>query len=201
MTHSSFVGKRTAPSPSSPARSTRKSAKPLSSSRGFGHAYRATVAFEACPRPRGSGSSATTSTPWAASERATARPVIWQLKTSARGRALDAGKSGVEVRDDVLRVLDPDRETKEAVADAEPAALLGRQPAVRRDGWVEDLGEEVADRRRGGRQLEGVEEAEGRVARVVLQHERHDPTEPPGELPLRQLVLRMVRKPRVAHAE
>src|SRR5438093_1464557 len=96
MTHSSFVGKRTAPSPSSPARSTRKSAKPLSSSRGFGHACRATVAFEACPRPRGSGSSATTSTPCAASERATASPVIWQLNTSARGRALDAGKSDGE---------------------------------------------------------------------------------------------------------
>src|SRR2546426_2150369 len=197
MTHSSFVGKRTAPSPNRFALSSRYWTKPRSSSSGLGHLCRCVTARDAWPRPRGSGSSATTSTPCAASERATARPVIWQLNTSARGRGLDAGKSGVEVRDDVLWLLDPDRETKEAVADAEPAALLGRQPAVRRDGWVEDLGEEVADRRRGGRQLEGVEEAEGRVARVVLQHERHDPTEPPGELSLRQLVLRMVRKPRV----
>src|SRR5207253_7739160 len=97
--------------------------KPCSSSSGFGHLCRSLTARDAWPRPRGSGSSAMTSTPCAASERATARPVMWQLKTSARGpwglggagagapgakrpQWLDAVKGAVDIRKDVVRVLD-----------------------------------------------------------------------------------------------
>ena len=50
-------------------------------------------------------------TPCAASERATAKPVMWQLKTSARGSGLDPVKGAVDVGDDVGLVLDADGHT------------------------------------------------------------------------------------------
>src|SRR5207245_551677 len=89
--------------------------KPCSSSSGFGHLCRSLTARDAWPRPRGSGSRAMTSTPCAASERATARPVMWQLKTKAFGKwgawggsappTLDTRERVVDVRDQVLRVV------------------------------------------------------------------------------------------------
>src|SRR5437588_2035466 len=100
--------------------------KPCSSSSGFGHLCRSLTARDACPRPRGSGSSAMTSTPCAASERATARPVMWQLKTSARGSGLDAVKGAVDIAEDVVKVLDPDRDAQKTVGDAETLAFLRR---------------------------------------------------------------------------
>src|SRR5438046_8670331 len=117
MTHSSFVGKRTAPSPNRFALSNRYSTNPRSSLSGFGQVWRALTARDACPRPRGSGSSAITSTPCAASDRATARPVMWQLKTRARA-VLDAVKGAIDVRGDVGQVLDPDRDAQKTVRDA-----------------------------------------------------------------------------------
>src|SRR5438093_11431111 len=99
------------------------STKAFSSSSGFGQRWRSITARDACPRPRGSGSSAMTSTPWAASDRATARPVMWQLKTRALGfrgagplreatapSGSDAVKGAVYVGEDVLGLLDADRQ-------------------------------------------------------------------------------------------
>src|SRR2546428_11485020 len=69
---------------------------------------------------------------------------MWQLKTRALGlrRAgaereatapsrSDAVKGAVDVGQDVLGLLDADRKAQEAVADPQPPALLGREPAVR----------------------------------------------------------------------
>src|SRR5256885_11488398 len=165
--------------------------KPFSSSSGFGQRCRPITALEAWPSPRGSGSRAITSTPCAASERATARPVIWQLKTSARG-VLDAIKRAIDVRDEILAVFDAHRHAQEAVRDPETLLLLRGQTAVRRDRRIEHLGEEIADGRRGCRELERVEEAECRRARVVAELERHDPAIQSVELPHRERVLRMV---------
>src|SRR5213594_3352401 len=170
MTHSSFVGKRTAPSPNRFALSSRYWTKPRSSSSGFGHLCRSLTARDAWPRPRGSGSRAMTSTPCAASERATARPVMWQLKTRARA-ALDAVKGAIDVRGDVGQVLDPDRDAQKTVRDAEALALLRRQASMRRDRRVKHLGEEIADRSRGGGQLEGIEEPERGFLGVLTQRE------------------------------
>src|SRR5438445_10282834 len=74
-----------------------------------------------------------TSIPCAASERATARPVMWQLNTRARGSGLDAVKGAVYIREDVRLVLDPHGHAQEAVGDPQPLALLGRKAAVRRE--------------------------------------------------------------------
>src|SRR5256885_4832941 len=133
MTHSSFVGKRTAPSPNRFALSSRYWTKPRSSSSGLGHLCRCVTARDAWPSPRGSGSSAMTSTPCAASERATARPVMWQLKTRARGSGLDAVKGAVDIGEDVRLVLDANGDAQEAIRDPETPPLLRRKPAVRRD--------------------------------------------------------------------
>src|SRR5438094_9814462 len=131
--HSSFVGKRTAPSPKWLALSSMYSTRAFSSSSGFGQRWRSITAREACPRPRGSGSSAMTSTPRAASDRATARPVMWQLKTRARGSGLDAVEGEVDIGDDVIRIFDADGHAQETVGDAEAPPLLGRKAALRRD--------------------------------------------------------------------
>ena len=109
---------------------------PRSSSSAFGHLWRWTTARDAWPRPRGSGSSAMTSTPRAASERATARPVMWQLKTRARGSGLDAVKGEVDIGEDVIRIFDADGHAQEAIGDAEPPPFLGRKAAMRRDRRV-----------------------------------------------------------------
>src|SRR5438093_9820515 len=94
-----------------------------------------------------------TSTPCAASERATARPVMWQLKTTARGSGLDAVKGAIDISEDVLRVLDADGDAQEAVGDAEALALFRGKAPVRRDRRIEHFGEVVTDRRRGRREL------------------------------------------------
>src|SRR6266446_52954 len=200
MTHSSFVGKRTAPSPNRFALSSRYSTNPRSSSSGLGHVCRCVTARDAWPRPRGSGSSAMTSTPCAASERATARPVMWQLKTMARGSGLDAVKGAVDIRKDVVRVLDPDGDAQEAVGYAEALALIRGKTPVRRDRRVEHLGEEVADRRRGCRELERVEETEGGGLGVVAKDERDDASVETAELARRDLVLRVVLQTGIANA-
>src|SRR5439155_19228716 len=209
MTHSSFVGKRTAPSPNRFALSSRYWTKPRSSSSGLGHLCRCVTARDAWPRPRGSGSSAMTSTPCAASERATARPVMWQLKTSARGpwglggvapQWLDAVKGAVDIRKDVVRVLDAHGDAQEAVGDAEALALFRGEAPVGRDGRIEHFGEEVADRRRGRRELESVEETEGSGLGVVAKDERHDASVQSAELARRDLVLRVVLETRIANA-
>src|SRR5438309_4817764 len=174
MTHSSFVGKRMAPSPNRFALSSRYSTNPRSSSSGLGHVCRCATARDAWPSPRGSGSSAMTSTPCAASERATARPVMWQLKTRARGSGLDAVKGAVDIGEDVRLVLDANGDAQEAIRDPETPPLLRRKPAVRRDRRGQHFGEKVADRRRGGRALERVEETEGRGVCVVAKGEGHD---------------------------
>ena len=84
---------------------------------------------EAWPSPRESGSSAMTSTPCAARDRATARPVMWQLKTMARGSGLDAVKSAIDIGQDVVGFLDADRDAQEAVGDPEALALFrGKTP-------------------------------------------------------------------------
>src|SRR5439155_16637085 len=200
MTHSSFVGKRTAPSPNRFALSSRYWTKPRSSSSGLGHLCRCVTARDAWPRPRGSGSSAMTSTPCAASERATARPVMWQLKTTARGSGLDAVKGAVDIHKDVVRVLDAHGDAQEAVGDAEALALFRGEAPVGRDGRIEHFGEEVADRRRGRRELESVEETEGSGLAVVAQDERHDASVQSAELARRDLVLRVVLETRIANA-
>src|SRR6266704_3150141 len=147
MTHSSLVGKSTAPSQRF-ALSSRYWTNPRSSSSGFGHVWRAVTARDAWPSPRGSGSSAMTSTPCAASERATARPVMWQLKTRARGSGLDAVKGAIDIGEDVVRVFDADRHAQETVGDPEAPAFVDRKAPVRGDRRVQHLGEQVADRRR-----------------------------------------------------
>src|SRR5438132_483134 len=116
-----------------------------------------------------------TSIPWAASERATARPVMWQLNTRARGSGLDAVKGAVYIREDVRLVLDAHGHAQEAVGDPEPLAFLGRKAAMRRDRRVEHLGEEVPDRRGRGGELERVEEGEGCGVGGVAGGEGHDP--------------------------
>src|SRR5438094_4223694 len=114
--------------------------KPCSSSSGFGHLCRSLTARDAWPRPRGSGSRAMTSIPCAASERATARPVMWQLNTRARGSGLDAVKGAVDISEDVSLVLDAHGHAQEAVGDPESLACLGRKAAVRRYRRGEPLG-------------------------------------------------------------
>src|SRR5437870_7901600 len=123
--------------------------KPCSSSSGFGHLCRSVTARDACARPRGSGSSAITSTPRAASDRATARPVMWQLKTRARA-VLDAVKGAIDVRGDVGQVLDPDRHAQKTVRDAEALALLGREAPGRRDRRVAAVGAAIPERAGAG---------------------------------------------------
>src|SRR5207302_6156585 len=118
---------------------------PRSSSSAFGRVWRWTTARDAWPRPRGSGSSAMTSTPCAASERATANPVMWQLKTRARGSGLDPVKGAVDVGEDVTGVLDSDRDAQEPVGDPETLALFSGKTPVRRDRGVQHLCEEIAD--------------------------------------------------------
>src|SRR2546427_9591242 len=148
-----------------------------------------------------------TSTPCAASDRATARPVIWQLKTRALGLGRagaereatapsrsDAVKGAVDVGEDVLGLLDADRKAQEAVADPQPAALLGGEPAVRGDRRVEHLGEEIADRRRRRRELESVEKAKRGRAGVIAKLERHHAAVKTAELACRERVLRMIRE-------
>src|SRR5256885_17106579 len=110
-----------------------------------------------------------TSIPWAASERATARPVMWQLKTIARGSGLDAVKGAIDIGKDVVKVLDAHGDAEESVGDAETLALVRGKAPVGRDRRVEHLGEEVADRRRGRGELESVEEAEGGGLGVVAK--------------------------------
>src|SRR5206468_2267995 len=192
MTHSSFVGKRTAPSPNRFALSSWYWTKPRSSSSGLGHLCRCVTARDAWPRPRGSGSSAMTSTPCAARERATARPVMWQLKTRARGRGLDAVKGAVEVGNDVVGVLDTDGDAQEAVGDPEAPALFHGKPPVGRDRRGEHLREQITDRGRRHRELERVEESERRGLRVVAKGHGHDGAVEPAELALRDLVLRVI---------
>src|SRR2546429_4024598 len=139
-----------------------------------------------------------TSTPCAASERATARPVMWQLKTRARGSGLDAVKGAVDIGEDVRLVLDANGDAQEAIRDPETLPLLRRKPAVRRDRRVEHFGEKVADRRRGGRELERVQEAEGRGFCVVAKGEGHDASVESTELARREVVLRVIGQTGIA---
>src|SRR5438477_13135777 len=116
-----------------------------------------------------------TSIPCAASERATARPVMWQLKTRARGSGLDPVKGAVDIGEDVRLVLDAHRHAQEAVGDPEPLALLGRKTAVRRDRRVEDLSEEIPDRRGRGCERERGEAPGGRGCGGVCVGNALDP--------------------------
>src|SRR5258706_2218987 len=74
-----------------------------------------------------------TSTPCAASERATARPVMWQLKTRARGSGLDAVKGAIDIGEDVVRVFDADRHAQETVGDPKALAFVDGKAPVRGD--------------------------------------------------------------------
>ena len=118
---------------------------------------------------------------------------MWQLKTRARGSGLDAVKGEVDIGDDVIRIFDADGHAQEAVGDAEALSLFHRQPAVRRDRRIQDLGEKVSDRRRRCGELEAVEEAERRGPGVVAQLERDDPAVEPIELARREGMLRVIR--------
>src|SRR5438445_13337243 len=108
--------------------------------------WRCTTARDAWPSPRGSGSSAITSTPCAARERAPARPVMWQLKTRARGSGLDAVKGEVDIGQDVAWILDADGHPQESVGDTEASSFLGRKPAVRGDSRLPDPSAEIPGR-------------------------------------------------------
>src|SRR5437016_12727824 len=116
-----------------------------------------------------------TSIPCAASERATARPVMWQLNTRARGSGLDAVKGAVDIREDVRLVLDAHGHAQEAVGDPEPLAFLGRKAAMRRDRRVGLLGEEVPDLRGRGGELARGGAAEGGGVGVVAEGKGEDP--------------------------
>src|SRR5207302_8944391 len=151
------------------------STKAFSSSSGFGQRWRSITAREACPRPRGSGSSAMTSTPRAASDRATASPVMWQLKTRARGVVLDALKSAIDVGEDVLGILDTDREPEEPVGDPKPPPLVSGQAPVGRYRRVEHPGEEGAGGRWPGGEGERVGEPAGRRPGVAPGRAGDDP--------------------------
>src|SRR5258708_39790957 len=65
---------------------------------------------------------------------------------------------------------------------------------------MEDLGEEIAGRRGGRGDVEGIEERVGGLARVVLQGEGHHAAAPLAELIRRELVLRVRRQPGVEDA-
>src|SRR5438067_7136888 len=99
-----------------------------------------------------------TSTPRAASDRATASPVMWQLKTRARGVVLDALKSAIDVGEDVLGILDTDREPEEPVGDPKPPPLVSGQAPVGRYRRGEHLRAEGAAWRCRGGEGEGGEE-------------------------------------------
>src|SRR2546427_1136924 len=134
-----------------------------------------------------------TSTPCAASDRATARPVMWQLKTRALGlrRAgaereatapsrSDAVKGAVDVGEDVLGLLDADRKAQEAVADPQPPALLGGEPAVRGDRRGEDPPGEKAQPRRPPPPAPGGEEKKNAPPRGAPQRgKKHTPPQNP----------------------
>src|SRR5207247_714598 len=110
-----------------------------------------------------------------------------------RGLRLRQSEGAVELRDEVVRILNADGETDEAVADAQARPLLGRDPPMRRDRGVEDLGIEIAQGRGRRDEVERVEEAECGLARVGPQDEGDDAAVPPAELPGRELVLRVRR--------
>src|SRR5881397_1019419 len=113
---------------------------------------------------------------------------------------LDLRQRSVEVGDDVVSVLDADRETQRALVDAEARTLLRRHAPVRGDRGVEHLAEEIAERGRRRRELQRVDESEGGRLRRVFEIERDDPPEEAAELPLGELVLRVVRETRIADA-
>src|SRR5207248_6621022 len=71
---------------------------------------------------------------------------------------------------------------------------------MRRDRRVQHFGEEIADRRSGCRELEPVEEPEGRGLRVVAQGEGHNAAVEATELARGDLVLRMVGKTGITNA-
>jgi len=79
---------------------------------------------------------------------------MWQLKTSAFGRSLDVGEGVLEVTDHIVGVFDADGKPECAIGYAQALPLIRSDAAVGRDGRVQHLAPEVAERRRGGRDLD-----------------------------------------------
>ena len=112
---------------------------------------------------------------------------MWQFITSARA-VLDAVKRAIEILSDVGHVFDADGDAQEPIGDAEAFSLFRRQPAMRRDRWIKHLGEKIADRRRGGGELERIKEPERRLFGVLVQNERDDASIEAAELAGRERV-------------
>src|SRR5438128_927678 len=148
----------------------------------------------------------TTSAPSSANARAAARPrpllppVTRTILPAKRGplAIVSAAERLHEVRDDVLDVLEADRNAHGAVADAELGPLLGADAHVRRGRWMGHHALGVAQVVGDVDELQAIERLEGRPF-AGLDVEGDDAAEV-GHLPGRELVLRMIAAAGIEYA-
>ena len=111
---------------------------------------------------------------------------------------LDLVQSGLQVGDDVVRVLEADRQPEQGFADADLRQFLDGVGVVRHAGGMLDQRKGVAQADGQRAQLKVVHELR-RARAVAVQLERHHAAEPAVLVhPRGERVLRMVLKPRVA---
>src|SRR5690606_34740799 len=84
-----------------------------------------------------------------------ALPLWFELRSATSGQRVG------EVGDEVVDVLDADREADEAVGDAEGGAVLGGDAGVGHDGGVFDEGLDAAEALGEGEEVDAFEEAAG----------------------------------------
>src|SRR5579883_403983 len=104
----------------------------------------------------------------------------------------------VEIGEEVVEILDADRQADERVADAQRLALLGRQRGMRHDGGMLDQALDAAETLGQGEDLDALEEAPRR-RQIAGELDRHHAAEA-LHLAARERVLRMGGKPGVVDA-
>src|SRR5262244_1449929 len=106
-----------------------------------------------------------------------------------------SAECGGEIRDEVLWVLDPDREPHQVIADPERGAHVGRDRAMRHQRRMLDQAFDAAEAFREREQTAALEETPGVVegaGQVGRDHAAEGTHLLPGER-----VLRMAREPRI----
>ena len=113
-------------------------------------------------------------------------------------RCLDLVERLRQIGQQVLDVLDAARQAHERVIDTESRSLVGRHRGVRHDGRVLDEALDTAETLGQQPELDGLEEG-ARLGETALEPDSDHAAEAGGLL-LGELVLRMAREARVAHA-
>src|SRR5690606_32175215 len=113
-------------------------------------------------------------------------------RAALRFSARSARERILQVSDQVLDVLDTDRQADQRVVDTERLALLGRNRRMRHQARMVDETLDAAQTFRDREQAQALQHL-ARLVQPALHEERHDTAETVAHLLLRERVLRMAR--------